>query len=303
MPGGGCFDVGPGQFTDDTELALCLAYGLAGNPPSGGFPAQAVGREYVWWANSSEPFDIGVTTATAFSLPYGQQVADHAAAIQGNVQNAQSLASKANGALMRATPVAIWAHRLPAQAIAAAAAADARLSHPNQATQDANAAYVIAVASLIRQPGDAAAALAAAESWAAEHACLEVQQWLAGARDVSVMQQYQATAMIGFAKHAFQLAFYHLRQRSSFLEGLQHALLAGGDTDTNAAIVCGMLGALHGAAAIPADLRSKVESYEWTAGMPHGGSCVRPDQLRGKHLVPLAGQLYGDAMRDAAAGQ
>lgn len=153
------------------------------------------------------------------------------------MQNAQSAASKANGALMRATPLAIWAHRLPAQAIAAAAAADARLSHPNQATQDANAAYVIAVASLVRQPGDAAAALEAAEGWAAEHACSEVQQWLAASRDDSAMQHYQASPLIGFAKHAFQLAFYHLRQRSGFVEGLRHTLLAGGDTGGPTAVV------------------------------------------------------------------
>ena len=48
LPGGGCWDVGPGQFTDDTELALCLAHGLAGQAPSAGFPADAVAREYAW---------------------------------------------------------------------------------------------------------------------------------------------------------------------------------------------------------------------------------------------------------------
>lgn len=71
--------------------------------------------------------------------------------------------------------------------------------------------------------------------------------------------------------------------------------------DTNAAIVCGMLGALHGAAAIPADLRSKVESYEWADSMPHGRSCMRPDRLRGKHLAPLAERLFEAAVRDGAA--
>jgi ADP-ribosylglycohydrolase len=28
MPGGGCWHVAPGQITDDTELAICLADGL-----------------------------------------------------------------------------------------------------------------------------------------------------------------------------------------------------------------------------------------------------------------------------------
>lgn len=239
-------------------------------------PAQAVAREYAWWANCSDPFDIGGTTLTAFSLDF-EATRDYAAATQvlsggvaaglgscgascalaeppwgqtilpcrcsaetshnpsatptkANVRNESSTGSKANGALMRATPLAIWAHRLPAPAIAAAAAADACLSHPSQTTQDASAAYIIAVASLIRQPGDAAAALAAAEGWAAAHACGEVQQWLEVARDDAAMQQYDATHLIGFAKHAFQLAFFHLRHGTGFVEGLRHALLAGGDT-------------------------------------------------------------------------
>lgn len=48
LPGGGCFAVGPGQFTDDTELALCQAYGLAGHAPSDGFPTESVATQYAW---------------------------------------------------------------------------------------------------------------------------------------------------------------------------------------------------------------------------------------------------------------
>lgn len=44
---------------------------------------QAVAREYAWWVNDSQPFDVGATTATAFSLPYGQK-SDYAATIQVN---------------------------------------------------------------------------------------------------------------------------------------------------------------------------------------------------------------------------
>jgi ADP-ribosylglycohydrolase len=48
LPGGGCWEVGRGQFTDDTELALCLAHGLAGHHPSAGFPADSVALQYAW---------------------------------------------------------------------------------------------------------------------------------------------------------------------------------------------------------------------------------------------------------------
>lgn len=242
---------------------------------------------------------------------------------------------------MRATPLTIWAHQLEDAAIAAAAAADARLSHPNQACQDASAAYCIAVAALIRRPGDAAGALAAAEGWAAAHArAEEVPLWLSQARDDAAMENYHGDPLIGWAKHAFLLAFYHLRRRSAFEEGLRHALLAGGDTgqrrsntrfgwhdghanacpanepsthaasyrpcslppDTNAAICCGMLGALHGVSGIPPALRSQVEGYRHGTG---GSSRApkRPDRLLGCHIAPLATQLYEAAVTDAGQRQ
>ena len=42
-------------------------------------------------------------------------------------------------------------------------------------TQDASAAYIIATATLIRRPGDAEGAAAAADVWAKENACQEVR--------------------------------------------------------------------------------------------------------------------------------
>ncbi|KAL4422714.1 hypothetical protein ABPG75_008911 [Micractinium tetrahymenae] len=297
LPGGGCWNVGPGQFTDDTELALCQAQGLAGHLPSAGFPADAVAQQYAWWCNASRPFDVGITTRRAFSLRDFSQASGLAERVRANA--AASVGSKANGATMRATPLAIWAHRLDAAAVAAAAADDASLSHPSEACRHANAAYVLACAALIRAPGDAAAALAADEGWAQQHACAEVRGWLAEAWDDAAMERYDAAPQIGFVKHALCLAFHHLRRRSGFEEGLRHTLLAGGDTDTNAAIVCGLLGALHGASAIPADLRQKVEGFE---ARPGGAWPARPEALWGRQLAPLAEQLYREAVLDAEGG-
>lgn len=71
---------------------------------------------------------------------------------------------------MRAAPLAVWGHRLTPAALAECAVLDASLSHPNPACGEASAAYVIALARLVAQPGDAAGALAAAIAWAEEHA-------------------------------------------------------------------------------------------------------------------------------------
>ncbi len=66
MPGGGCWSVGPGQVTDDTELALSLAIGLRGHRPQDGFPLESVAQQYWAWL-ASRPFDCGATCSTAFS--------------------------------------------------------------------------------------------------------------------------------------------------------------------------------------------------------------------------------------------
>ena len=69
-------------------------------------------------------------------------------------------------------------------------------------------------------------------------------------------------------------------------------LCRGGDTDTNAAIVGGLMGALHGTSVIPAFMLQPVESYS-------GGRC--PADLRPSCLRGLAQQLYREAR--AAGGR
>lgn len=64
MPGGGCFRVGAGQITDDSELALCLAHALILIGPadqySHGSLHSAAAHMYIEWL-ISRPFDIGTS--------------------------------------------------------------------------------------------------------------------------------------------------------------------------------------------------------------------------------------------------
>jgi hypothetical protein len=56
---------------------------------------------------------------------------------------------------------------------------------------------------------------------------------------------------MGFVLIALQNAFYQLLHAPSLEEGLSDTVLAGGDTDTNAAIAGALLGAAHGRDAVP----------------------------------------------------
>jgi ADP-ribosylglycohydrolase len=152
-----------------------------------------------------------------------------------------------------------------------AARDDARLSHPNEACVDACTAYVLAIASLIRTPGDAARALGAASAWAERSACAEVRGWLDEAA-AGVIVPY--TPQDGFVRIAFTHAFRHLRLGTSYVEAIRETLAGGGDTDTNACIVGGMLGARWGSRAIPKAMREAVLGCD-----TRRGGNVRPDFL------------------------
>ena len=68
MVGGGPFGLNPGQWTDDTSMALCLAASLIESP---GFDAADQMERYVRWmregymSSTGTCFDIGNTTRTA----------------------------------------------------------------------------------------------------------------------------------------------------------------------------------------------------------------------------------------------
>jgi ADP-ribosyl-[dinitrogen reductase] hydrolase len=65
---------------------------------------------------------------------------------------------------------------------------------------------------------------------------------------------------IGWTKHAFVLSFYWLlildeEDQKCYHKAVRRTIQCGGDTDTNAAIVGGMVGALVGISAIPEEMK------------------------------------------------
>jgi hypothetical protein len=89
----------------------------------------------------------------------------------------------------------------------------------------------------------------------------------------------------GHVKHAFRAAFYHLRRRSTLEEAVRDVLRRGGDTDTNACIVGGLLGALHGYCLIPEHLKKRVLTFDCTK--PVGLNHRRPHTYSVGRCFPL----------------
>lgn len=275
MPGGGVWGVAPGQITDDGELMLCLAQALAESPT---FDLERIARTYADWIDSP-PFDIGTTTSRSLGAARGVQ--DYATAMTAAAAR-YCLDSKANGSLMRAAPLGVWGRHLAPAELAECARQDSCLSHPNPSCWQAVACYSIAIAHLMTHLGDRHGAFAAATTWAQEHANAEVQGWLADAEDKRAVPY---APQIGFVRIGFIHAFRHLLLGTDFVAALTETLAGGGDTDTNACIVGGLIGAACGAEAIPITLRQAVLTCDTATGRP------RPPFLHPRQLPALVEKM------------
>ena len=260
------------QVGADTEMALCMTRALACHPAYGQLPIADLIREYTAWSQPpsgfAPPAGHGKTIRRALGImQHGlrrgmgpQQVLVAIAKKSAMEEERTRKPACSNGALMRAPPLAIWGHRLSTSQLATCARQEAALTHPSLQPGNAVAAYDIALAHLIRCPGDREGAWQAARTWAdAQPDNLAVASWLSEAAGMTELPGSQGLDKIAWVKWPFQLAFMHLRLGTGFQAGLKAVLAAGGEPSTNAAVVGGMLGALHGVDAVPKQLIAAVQ--------------------------------------------
>ena len=272
MLGGGCWRTAPGQITDDGEMAMCLMHALAG---AASFSIERVAEMYLRWFKSL-PFDMGRTTRNGISAALGRPAGQlHLAMWRASKRD--NMGSKANGSLMRIAPLGAWGHRLSEEELVDAARMDSRLTHPHPTCQDCAAVYCAAIRHLVHNPMDSEGAFRTAVEWSQRLEDKEVQAWLSSAqRNEDVGYEPRS----GFVKYGFVHAFRHLKCRSSYLDALFETLSGGGDTDTNAAIVGGLVGAFHGEGGIPAPLREAVLDCDTRKGRS------RPEFLQTSTQLP-----------------
>jgi len=265
---GGCWDTLAGQPTDDSEMALALARSIVARH---GFERGAALEAYGAWLRSS-PFDVGGTVGAALR--------DH-----------PNPASQANGSLMRASPLGVYAHALAPAPAGELARQDSSLTHPNPVCEDASAAFVVAVAHAVREGDGPEGAFRAAEEWARRAgAALAVREALEAARHEPPVCDTRGSE--GWVKIALQNAFHVLLHAPSLEEGVVATVRRGGDTDTNAAIAGALLGAVHGRDAVPVQWRSMVLSCRPLAPRarrPRPRACWPVDVMEIAERLLLAG--------------
>ncbi len=102
MVGGGCFDLEPGQWTDDTSMALCLAESLIEKK---GFDPYDQMKKYLLWYRT----DYMSSTGTCFDIGGTTRAALEAFEMTGEpFSGPTNPRSSGNGSLMRLAPVPMF---------------------------------------------------------------------------------------------------------------------------------------------------------------------------------------------------
>lgn len=264
MVGGGHLGLRPGQGTDDTEMAICLARALIA---SGGFDPSVTMGEYLQWFRA-DPVGIGRTLAGVLErVDAGTPVADAAR----EQHEAAGGLSAGNGALMRTTPIAI-AFAGNDAGLRDATLEDAALTHYDPLAGKAALLHNQVISWALTRGPDAALAELRETSWLDERIEDVAVSASAGVRDHAERRAVEGGAFV-LASLAVGLAAYFSAE--SFEEGLVWAVNIGGDTDTNGAVAGALLGARFGASAIP---------ERWLAALERRADL---ETLHG-HLVRLA---------------
>ena len=248
MVGGGPFNLLPGEWTDDTSMALCLAESLLHQK---GFDAKDQMNRYCNWYQygymscKDYCFDIGATVASALNRYL--QTGD---AFSGSIE----INSSGNGSLMRLSPVAMVYRNNPKKLLSFAADSS-RTTHGSVECIDACsyfASLLVSAYSSVQKdeifemdyhPSTAKVSLIASGSWK--------------------NKDYSELRGSGYVIQSLEAAIWCFYHSKNFKDAILLSANLGDDADTTAAI-CGQLaGAYYGLESIPSEWRTRLAWSEY----------------------------------------
>jgi len=243
MVGGGPFGLKPGEWTDDTAMALALADSLE---TCAGLDETDLMRRFLQWRDegayscTGTCFDIGMTTREA--LTRFQRSGDPLA-------GSTDPRSAGNGSLMRLAPVAVAAFR-DRERMRDWAARQSRTTHAAPEAVDGCVAFAEVLADAINGQLRQTVLAGREGAYAGKIAPIIAGSWRGKHR--------REISASGYVAHSLEAALWCVGRTGSFAEAVLLAANLGDDADTTAAITGQLAGALYGVDGIPAEWRAKV---------------------------------------------
>lgn len=245
MMGGGPHRLQPGEWTDDTSMALCLAESLI---ECNGFDADDQMKRYLRWykegylSSTGECFDIGIATREALN-----QYMETGDPYSGSIDPF----SAGNGSIMRLSPVPlVWSHDL-GQAIHFSGESS-RTTHQSEETIDACYYFGALIAGAVNGI-DKATLLSKDFARLPE---VNIGRPLSArikeiAEGSFKEKQPPHISGSGYVVRSLEAALWAFYLTDTFKEGLLMVVNLGEDSDTTGAIYGQLAGAFYGLSSIP----------------------------------------------------
>lgn len=245
MTGGGPHGLEPGQWTDDTSMALCLAESLL---ETGRIDLTDQAQRYVrWWregylSSTGCAFDIGMQTRDAL---------ERFMATGDPVSGATDAARSGNGSIMRLAPVPAYFARAPRDAVDACAESS-RTTHGSSICLDACRYFGGLVLGALT--GHTKAELLSPRFtpvpgyWKEHPLGPEIGEIADGSFARREPPEIEGS---GYVVRSLEAALWAFHESSSFAEGALLAVNLGNDADTTAAVYGQLAGAYYGEHGIP----------------------------------------------------
>jgi ADP-ribosylglycohydrolase len=256
MVGGGPFGLQPGQWTDDTSMALCLAESLI--EQNGFDPVDQLQRYLQWYrvghlSSTGQCFDIGNTVRSAL-MRFGRTGEPYCGSTDPR--------SAGNGSIMRLAPVPLFFAQNPEEAIEMSAESS-RTTHGAETAVDAcrylGGLIVGAVNGASREELLSSYYSPIADYWDENSLVDDIDAIAAGSFKHRQPPEIRGTGYVVESLEAALWAFYHSQ---SFEEGCLLAVNLGDDADTTGAVYGQLAGAFYGELGIPQSWRDKLAHYD-----------------------------------------
>jgi ADP-ribosyl-[dinitrogen reductase] hydrolase len=242
LKGGGSFGWAPGEWTDDTSMAIPILQVLArGHSLADEATQDAIVYAWHHWAKTAP--DVGIQTRAVLAALSGSTAAN--ARESAKTIHQQTGRSGGNGSLMRTAPVALGTLD-SAEQTSVNARAISELTHLDEDAGDACVLWSEAIRTAIITGG--------CQIRDGLYLLPETRRslWLERIQSAEDFEPVQFENN-GWVVSAFQAAWSAVYRAESIQDGLERAVRTGNDTDTVAAIAGGILGARFGASQLPTE--------------------------------------------------
>ena len=249
MVGGGPFGLHPGEWTDDTSMALCLAESLVERRRFD--PIDQLERYVRWYrhghmSSNGACFDIGITVRGAL---------ERFVATREPWCGSTDPRTAGNGSLMRLAPVPHFFAADPAEALARSGVSS-RTTHGARAAVDACRYFGALLAGAVSGVGkdELLAEMYAPVPgyWDAHPLCADIEEVARGSFRAKSPPEIVGS---GYVVKSLEAALWAFHSTDSFRDGCLRAVNLGNDADTTAAIFGQLAGAVYGIGAIPDEWR------------------------------------------------